>query len=47
MLPYNFFKCLDYLKGLSDEMDLAFEDIWSVLSLNRGRGQVLNFLVLQ
>ncbi len=32
------------LKVLSNEMDLAFEDMhghWSVLSLNRGRGQFL------
>jgi hypothetical protein len=37
MFPCNFFKYFDYFKGLSHEMDLAFEDIWSVL----------NFYVLQ
>ncbi len=34
-------------KGLSHEIDLAFEDVpgtWSVVGLNRGRGQYLNFL---
>jgi hypothetical protein len=35
-----------HLKGLSQELDLAFDDMyaWLVLGLNRGRGQVLNFL---
>jgi hypothetical protein len=35
------------MKGLSHEMDLSFEDMhghWSVLGLNRGLGQFLNFL---
>ena len=42
-------KIANDLKGLSHEMDLAFEDIraWLVLSQNRGRGQFLNFYVLQ
>ncbi len=32
-------------KGLSHEMDLAFDDMYgSVLGLNRGRGQFLNFV---
>jgi hypothetical protein len=34
------------LKGLSYEMDLAFDDMhghWSVIGLNWGRGQFLNF----
>ncbi len=35
------------LKGLAHEIDLSFDDItcmpWSVLGLNRGRSQVLNF----
>ncbi len=33
-------------KGLSHEMDLAFDDMYD-LGLNRGRGQFLNFLAAQ
>ncbi len=35
------------LRGLSHEMDLAFElcTIWLVLGLNRGLGHFLNFLI--
>jgi hypothetical protein len=32
------------LKGLSREMDLAFDDRWLVLDLNRERVYFLNFL---
>ncbi len=38
------------LKGLSHEMDLAFDDMygyWLVLGLNRGRGQFSNILASQ
>jgi hypothetical protein len=32
----------DYLKGLSHEMDLAFDDmLWLVLGINRGRGHLI------
>jgi hypothetical protein len=34
---------LKHLKGLSREMDLAFDDhVWLVLGLDRGRGHFLN-----
>jgi hypothetical protein len=39
-----------YLKGLSHERGLAFEDMcgyWLVLDLNRGRGHFLNVLAAQ
>jgi|LakMenE18May11ns_1017448.scaffolds.fasta_scaffold8332402_1 hypothetical protein len=35
---------LKCLKGLSHEMNLAFEDMHGQLGLNRGRGQFLNFV---
>ncbi len=38
------------LKGLSHEMNLAFDDmydVWLVLGLSRGRGHSLNLYVLQ
>jgi hypothetical protein len=31
------------LKGLSHEMDLAFDDMYGFSGLNRGRGHFLNF----
>jgi hypothetical protein len=47
-LPIYFLYCsVVALKGLSHEMDLAFDDMhghWSVQGLNRGRGQFSNFL---
>ncbi len=36
---------IELLKGLSHEMDLAFDDVWLVLGLNKGRGHFLNFSV--
>ncbi len=35
------------LKGLSHEMNSAFDDVWLVLGLNRGLGHSLNFLGVQ
>ncbi len=48
-LSKEFFQLIGtiFLKGLFHELDLAFDDVWLVLGLNRGRGQFLNFLAVQ